>query len=332
MTSNRRHVLKQLGLGALGSAAWSLPLTSAYGQKTFPSRPVRVVIPYPAGGTTDVLARQLFEILSKQWERPVIIDNRPGAGGILGAEVVAKAEPDGHTLLLTIASVVQAPSLYTRTKVPYDPLRDFAPVSELGVSPIVLVTQSGNSSYPDLKGLMQHAKADSQPALYGTFGVGSSGHLSMEMVGRKLNIRTQHVPYKGEMPLVTDLLGGQIPLGIIGAMPVQQHRAKLRPLAVTGASRVSMLPDVPTFQEMGFPGAERTGWFGLLATGGTPQAIVEKISSDANAVLALPEFRARMTDLGIILKGSTPTAFTAQVKEEFAYWAEVIRITNVHLD
>jgi len=333
MTHTRRHALKQLALGALGGAAWSLPLTRAQGQSAaYPSRPVRVVVPYAAGGTTDVLARQLFQILSKQWGQSVVIDNRTGAGGIPGTEVVAKAAPDGLTLLLTLTGLVQAPSLYTRTKVPFDPLRDFAPISELGTTPIVLVGQPNNPSYSDLKGLVQHARADGQPVLYGTFGLGSSGHLSMEMVGHAAKLRMQHVPYKGEMPLLTDLLSGHIPLGVIGAMTARQQGDKLRPLAVTGTSRAPILPDVPTFQEMGFSGAERTGWFGLLAPAGTPQPIIEKISNDASAALALPEFRARMNDLGVILKGSTPAAFAAQMKEEFAYWAEVVRITGGHLD
>ena len=333
MTHTRRHALKQLALGTLGGATWGLPLTRAHGQQdTYPSRPVRVVVPFAPGGSTDVLARQLFQVLSKQWGQSVVIDNRTGAGGIPGAEVVAKAAPDGLTLLLTLTSLVQAPSLYTRTKVPFDPLRDFAPISELGTTPIVLVGQANNPSYSDFKGLVQHAKADGQPVLYGTFGLGSSGHLSMEMVGHAAKLRLQHVPYKGEMPLLTDLLSGNIPLGVIGAMTARHQSSKLRPLVLTGTSRTSMLPGVPTFQELGFPGAERTGWYGLFAPAGTPPAIVEKISRDANAALTLPEFRARMDEQGVILKGTTPAAFAAQMKEEFAYWAEVVRITGVHLD
>jgi tripartite-type tricarboxylate transporter receptor subunit TctC len=333
MTHDRRHALKQIALAALGAAAWGLPLASARAQSAFPSKPVRVVVPYAAGGTTDLLARQLFEIIGKQWERPVTIDNRPGAGGIVGADAVAKAAPDGYTLLLTLTGLVQAPSLYAQGKVPFDPLRDFAPISELGTTPIVLVGQP-NLPYTDLKGLVQNAKADGQPVLYGTFGLGSSAHLSMEMFGRSAKLKMQHVPYKGEMPLITDLLGGQVPLGVVGEMLARQYvqSGKLRALAVTGTSRAPLLPAVPTFQEMGFAGAERTGWFGLLAPAGTPQAIIDKIAGDVSTAVAVPEFRARMNEVGVVLKGSTPSAFAALMKEEFAYWAEVVRIADVRLD
>jgi tripartite-type tricarboxylate transporter receptor subunit TctC len=326
MTLTRRHILQQL---ALGAAAY---MAGAHAQQpAWPAKPVRVVVPYPAGGTTDLLARQLAEIIGKQWGQPVTVDNRPGAGGVIGADAVAKSAPDGHTLLLTLTGLVQVPSLYGSAKVPFDPLRDFAPVSELGTTPIVLVGQPGS---PGFKELVAQAQAADKPMLYGTFGLGSSAHLSMETVGRAAKFKTQHVPYKGEAPLITDLLGAQVPLGIIGEMMARQHTqsGKLRALAVTGTSRAPGLPDVPTFKELGFTGAERTGWFGLLAPAGTPPAIVEKISADVHAAMDAPGFRTRMQEVAIVLRGTTPAAFTALMKEEYAYWAEVIRIADVHLE
>ncbi|MDR2155974.1 MAG: tripartite tricarboxylate transporter substrate binding protein [Burkholderiaceae bacterium] len=333
MTTDRRHALKQLALAALGGAVWSLPLASARAQQAFPSRPVRVVVPYAAGGTTDVLARQLFELLGKQWGHAAVIDNRTGAGGNIGADIVAKAEPDGYTLLLTLTNLVQAPLLYTRTKVPFDPLRDFSPISELATTTITLIGQT-DLPYTDLKGLVQQARASGKPVIYGTYGQGSTAHLMMEMFGHGVGLKMEHVPYKGEMPLINDMIGGQVPLGVVGANTARTHlqSGKLRALAVNGTSRTPLLPDVPTFQEAGFSGAERRGWFGLLAPAGTPQAITDKIASDVNAALAKPEFRARMLDMGVEFKGSTPVAFATQMKEESAYWAEVIRIANVRLD
>jgi len=329
MKTDRRRSLKRLAAGAL-AGSWGLPLSGAWAQ-AWPTRPVRVVVPYSAGGLTDVVARALCEVLARQWGQPVVVDNRPGAGGVLGADAVAKAAPDGHTLLLTLTGLVQTPSLYA--KVPFDPLRDFAPVSELATTHIVLVAQP-TLPYSDLKGLVQHVRADGKPLLYGSFGQGSSGHLSMEVFGRASKLPMQHVPYKGEAPLVTELLGGQVPVGIVSATTARQHArsGKLRPLAVTGTTRSPLLPDVPTFQQAGFAGMERTGWFGLLAPAATPRPALEKLSADANTALARPELRERMAEIGVVLKGSSPASFGALLKDEQAYWAEVIRVAGVRLD
>jgi tripartite-type tricarboxylate transporter receptor subunit TctC len=331
VTTDRRNALAQLA--TLGAAAWGLPLTGARAQPAFPSRPMRVIVPYAAGGTTDVLARQLFELLGKQWGHAAVIDNRTGAGGNIGADAAAKAEADGYTLLLTLTNLVQAPLLYTKTKVPFDPLRDFTPISELATTTITLVGQA-DLPYTDLKGLVQHARASGKPVLYGTYGQGSTAHLMMEMFGHGVGLKMEHVPYKGEMPLMNDLNGGQVALGVVGANTARAHTqsGKLRALAVNGTSRSPLLPDVPTFQEAGFSGAERRGWFGLLGPAGLPQAIADKIAADVNATLAKPDFSARMLEMGVEFRGSTPAAFAARMKEDSAYWAEAIRIAKVQLD
>jgi tripartite-type tricarboxylate transporter receptor subunit TctC len=333
MQQQRRKVLQQLGLGLAGAALGGVGL-GARAQAAaagYPSRAVRVVYPYQAGGTGDVVARQIAESLARAWGKPVIVDNRPGAGGMIGADMVAKAEPDGHTLLLTLTGMVQAPSLYS--KATYNPVRDFAPVSELGTSNLALVVQP-SLGVSSVKQLIDYIGKQGKPLAYGSYGLGSSGHLYMEIFARNAKIALTHVPYKGEAPLINDLLGGQLPAGMIAAVSARQHAAagKLRVLAVAGAARSPLVPDVPTFAEAGVRGLERQGWVGMFAPAATPRAIVEKVSADVNRTLANPDFRARMVDLGIVLKGSTPAAFAEVVKAEQAYWAEAIRASDIRLD
>lgn len=333
MQQQRRKVLQQLGLGLAGAALGGVGLNARAQASVagYPTRPVRVVYPYQAGGTGDVVARQIAEGLAKAWGKPVIVDNRPGAGGMIGADMVAKAEPDGHTLLLTLTGMVQAPSLYS--KATYNPVRDFAPISELGTSNLALVVQP-SLGVSSVKQLVEYIGKQGKPLAYGSYGLGSSGHLYMEIFARNTKVALTHVPYKGEAPLINDLLGGQLPAGMIAAVSARQHAAagKLRVLAVAGAARSPLLPDAPTFAEAGVRGLERQGWVGMFAPAATPRAIVEKVSADVNRTLANPDFRARMVDLGIVLKGSTPAAFADVVKAEQIYWAEAIRASDIRLD
>ncbi|MGN5478289.1 Bug family tripartite tricarboxylate transporter substrate binding protein [Cupriavidus basilensis] len=333
MQQQRRRVLQQLGLGLAGAAFGGIGLNARAQASAggYPSRAVRVVYPYQAGGTGDVVARQIAEGLAKAWGKPVIVDNRPGAGGMIGADMVAKAEPDGHTLLLTLTGMVQAPSLYS--KAPYNPVRDFAPISELATSNLALAVQP-TLGVTTLKQLIDYIGKQGKPLAYGSYGLGSSGHLQMEIFGRNAKVALTHVPYKGEAPMISDLLGGQLPAGMIAAVSARQHAAagKLRVLAVAGAARSPLLPDVPTFAEAGVRGLERQGWIGMFAPAATPSAIVEKVSADVNRTLTNPDFRTRMVDLGIVLKGSTPSAFAEVVKSEQAYWAEAIRASDIRLD
>jgi tripartite-type tricarboxylate transporter receptor subunit TctC len=328
---DRRRLLQHIASGAAAGALGHWTGAAQAQSPAFPSRMVRVVVPYPPGGTTDIVARGICERLAALWGQPVVVDNRAGASGMIGTAAVAKAAPDGHTLLLTVTPFVQAPGLYANA--PYDPLRDFAPVSEIGTSHLVVVA-TPQLPVRQLKELPAYIGTLGQPLPYGTYGQGSSAHLQMEILSRTAKLPLVHVPYKGESPLINDAVGGQVPLAVISAAAAAQHaRAdKVRPLAVIGTSRSPLLPDVPTFQEAGFTGLERQGWLGLFAPAATPAGLVERISADVNRAVADKALRERMAELGIFLKGSSPSSFAAFVKAEHAYWTQAIRAADVKLD
>ncbi|WP_454738444.1 Bug family tripartite tricarboxylate transporter substrate binding protein [Cupriavidus necator] len=334
MQENRRSALRRLGAGLLAvSAAAAGMLTSgaAWAQGEFPSKTVRLVVPYPAGGATDVLARAIADGLGKAWKRPVVVENRPGASSMIGSEVVARAEADGHTALLTITTLVQAPSLYA--KPPFDPVKDLVAVSELATTNLVFAV---HSSVPanNLKEFIELVRSRPKQFSYGSYGTGSSGHLYGEIFKESAKLDMVHVSYKGEAPELNDLLGGQVPAAIISVMGAKPHNAtgRLRALAVTGGGRSPHLPDVPTFREAGVAGMDGQGWFGLFLPAATPRPIVDKFSVDVNRILAQPDVRKRMNDLGIVLTGSTPDAFAQVVQADYVRWGKVIRTNNIRLD
>ncbi|MFS8978506.1 tripartite tricarboxylate transporter substrate binding protein [Cupriavidus necator] len=330
MQADRRKALHWLGAGSLAATATTLGLGRALAQSTYPSRPVRLLVPYPPGGATDVLARSLADPLGKLWQRPVVVENRPGVGGIMGADAVAKATPDGYTLLLALPSLVQTP--YMVAKPPFDPLRDLATISQLCTSHLVL---AANGAMPrTLPQVVELAKSRPEKYSYGTYGIGTGAHLYMQVFCKAAGAQLIHVPYKGEAPIANDLIGGQISMGTLSPMTVRQHArsGKIVPLAVTGNRRAPMLPDVPTFLELGYKGLDGPAWMGLFTTAGTPTAIIEKISADVETVMAAPEIRQRMADLGLIVKTSRPAAFAAVAKADQAYWGGVIKEYNIRLD
>jgi tripartite-type tricarboxylate transporter receptor subunit TctC len=330
MQADRRKALHWLGAGSLAATASTLGLGQAWAQQSYPARPVRLVVPYPPGGATDVLARALSDPLGKLWQRPVIVENRPGVGGMIGADVVAKAPPDGYTLLLGLPSLVQTP--YMVAKPPFDPLRDLTAISQLCTTNLVL---SANSAMPrTLPQMVSLAKSQPDKYSYGTYGIGTGAHLYMQVFCKATGAELVHVPYKGEAPIANDLIGGQISLGTLSPMTVRQHArsGKIVPLAVTGNTRAPMLPDVPTFQELGFKGLDGPAWMGLFTTAGTPQAIVDKISADVETVMAAPDIRQRLGDLGLIVKTTQPAAFAAATKADQVYWGNVIKDHNIRLD
>ncbi|AOZ03429.1 ABC transporter substrate-binding protein [Cupriavidus sp. USMAHM13] len=297
--------------------------------ETFPDKPLRLVVPFTPGGTTDILARVVGQKLGDALGQPVVIDNRPGAGGNIGAEVVAKAAPDGYTLLMgTLGTQVTNQFLYAR--MPYDSARDFAPVTLVANSPNVLMT---NATLPvgSVADVIALARREPGKINYASTSTGGSPHLSGELLDRMAGITMQHVPYKGAAPAMTDLLAGQVNL-MFDNLPsalAQIQAGKVRALAVTGKQRSAVLPEVPTFAESGLPGYEVNSWFGLLAPAGTPAERVGKLQQAVAKVLALPEVRQRIQQLGAEPGGDSPAAFAAILRADTAKWSAVIRQAGI---
>ena len=299
--------------------------------QAYPTRIVRVIVPFSPGGAVDGPMRIIAQELGKRWGQQVVIDNRPGAGATIGSEIVARAAPDGYTLLL--ASQTNAISATLYSKLPFDPIEDFAPISLIGREPGVLVV---HPSLPveTLRDFVAYAKARPGKIDYASSGNGSGQHLFMAMFASMTGLNLTHVPYKGSGQATTDLIGGQVPVSIPGTAGMVGHikAGKLRALAVTGSKRSPQLPDVPTFVEAGVPGYEAYVWMGLLAPKGTPAAIVEQIQRDVVAVLDSQEVRGHMASAGMEVVGSKPAEFGAFFRAERDRWAKVIRDTGARAD
>ena len=318
---------------ALALAASSLALVAAAeAQTAYPTKPVRVVVPFPAGGTTDILARAASQKLSETWGQQALVDNRPGAGGNIGAELVAKAPPDGYTLLMgTVGTHAINSSLYP--KMPYDHVKDFAPVILVAGVPNVLVV---HPSLPvnSVQELIAYAKANPGKLNFASSGSGTSIHLSGELFKVMTGVQMTHIPYKGSAPALTDLVGGQVQL-MFDNLPSSLafiKAGKLRALAVTSAQRSPALPDVPTVAESGVPGFEATSWFGLLAPAGTPRDIVAKINADTQKWLASPDAKDKLAAQGAAAAGGSPEDFAKHIQAETAKWARVVKESGAKVE
>jgi tripartite-type tricarboxylate transporter receptor subunit TctC len=303
----------------------------AFGQAAYPTKPVRIVVPFPAGGTTDIIARATAQKLSEAWGQQVIVDNRPGAAGNIGAELVAKSAPDGYTLLMgTVGTHAINSSLYA--KMPYDHVKDFAPVILVAGVPNVLVV---NPEVPvkTVPELIAYVKANPGKLNFASSGSGTSIHLSGELFKTMTAVQMTHVPYKGSAPALTDLIGGQVQL-MFDNLPSSLafiKAGKLRALAVTSTTRAATLPDVPTVADF-VPGFEASSWFGLLAPAGTPPAVIAKINGEVAKWLATPEAREKLTAQGANLAGGTPEDFAKHIQAETAKWAKVVKESGAKVD
>ena len=289
----------------------------------WPAKPVKMVVPFAAGGATDVVARLLAQKLGDAWGQTVIVEDRAGAGGNIGADVVAKSPADGYTLLMASGSIVTA-NPYMYKSMTFDPAKDLVPITNIASGPQVIVVNAA-SPFKDLRELIAYAKANPKKVNFGSAGVGTQVHLAGENFAYAAGIDMTHVPYKGESAALTDLLGGQIqmvPANLSGAINFIQG-GKLRALAVTSRERNPQLPDVPAAAEV-LPGFENAGWFGLLAPAGTPQEVIDKVYRDSAKILASEEFKARLAQLGMAPVGNAPAQFAAAIREESARWAKVI--------
>lgn len=324
-------------IGAAGSFAGdafgqSAKDTGGAEARTYPTKPVRVVVPFGAGGTPDVLARSIAEQLSKRIGQPFIVENRPGAGGNIGAGIVAHASPDGYHLLMAPGSVLTInPSLYAQ--MPFDPAVAFAPISLVAEMPNVLVVNPANTA-KNLHGLIDASRREPGKLFLSSPGQGTVPHLAIELFGRAAGIAVHHVPYKSGGEAVTAVLSGQA-TGTIANLPLVSSHIKmgtLRALAVTSSSRPPQLPDVPTISEAGLRDFEASSWFGLVAPAKTPRAVVDQLSSQVANALREPDLQARFAEIGVRLVGNGPDEFDEYIRRDRAKWTEIIRSANVRLD
>ncbi|MEO8653548.1 MAG: tripartite tricarboxylate transporter substrate binding protein [Ramlibacter sp.] len=327
--SARRAALKA-GLLALAAGLSILPGLAA---AAYPEKPIRLIVPYPPGGATDVIGRVMAQKLSGVLGQTVIVDNRGGAGGNIGADAVAKAAPDGYTLLMGAVTSHSIMSTLEKATIHYNFEKDLVPISIVGSVPLVFVV---HPSVPakTLKELIAHAKSKPGELSFASSGAGAPQRLAAEMFKRQAGVEMIHVPYKGSGPAMTDLMGGQV-LTMVETVPAALphiRAGKIRPLAVTTAQRISMLPDVPTATEAGLPGFEVSSLFGILAPAGTPKEIITRLNSEITKLLSLPEVKEQLLAQGAFSVTTTPEQAAARVHQEVEMWAKVIKEANVKPD
>jgi tripartite-type tricarboxylate transporter receptor subunit TctC len=314
---------------AIGLAA-SLAAASATLAQTYPAKPVRLVVPYPAGGTTDLVARIVTPLLAESLGQPVLVENKAGAGGTIGTGEVARAAPDGHTVLVVFDNHAVNHHLYKN--LPYDPLKAFETVSLMVQSPLLLV---GATSFPpsNVGELVAYAKANRGKVAFGSTGTGNSGHLAALLLAQRGGYEALHVPYKGGAPLINDLLGGQVGFAFI-SMPLvasQVRGGKLKAIGLAGRDRAPQLPQVPTVADT-LPGFEAQSWVGMLVPAGTPEPVVARLAAETTKALARPDIRDRLAGQGFIVVASSPGDFGIYLRAESDKWGKVIRDLNVTLE
>ena len=303
----------------------------AYAQSDYPHKPIRIVVPVAPGGGTDFTARLIGQKLAEAWGQSVIVDNRPGAAGNLGVEIVSKAQPDGYTLVMPITSFSINPSLYA--KLPFDTVRDFAPVVLAASAPLLLVINPGVPAQ-SVKDLVALAKAKPGAMNYANSGSGTTAHLAGELFKRMAGVDIVSIAYKGGGPAVIDLIAGQVQIyfSTIPAALQQVKAGRLRALAVTSTKRVPELPDMPTVSESGLPGFEVVGWFGLFAPAGTPKPAIARLNTEIVRILNAPESRERLSGHGLIPGGGTPDELGQFLQAEIAKWRKLIKETGIRVE
>jgi tripartite-type tricarboxylate transporter receptor subunit TctC len=300
--------------------------------QTYPTKSIRLIVPFPPGGPADILSRAIGQKLTDSWGQQVVVDNRAGAGGTIGSDLAAKGAPDGYTLLMGfVGTHAINPSLYS--SLPYDVVKSYEPVSLVATATIILVL---HPSLPakSVKELIAVAKSKPGELTFGSPGNGTPQHLAGELFNTMAGVKMTHVPFKGAVPAINDLLGGRISLIFSSAPPALPHVAtgKLRALAVTSGKRSSVSPDLPTVAESGLPGFEVINWYGVLAPARTPKSIVDKLNAEITQIMKMPDVRERLSTVGIEALSSTPAQFAAFIKEETAKWAKVVKFSGARLD
>ena len=306
---------------AASSAAWA---------QSYPTKPVRIVVPFAPGGAVDTVGRMVGQKLSEAWKQPVLVENRPGAGGIIAADMVAKSPPDGHTMLLATVALAVTPSVYRR--LPYDPMKDLVPVTQVTAHPLVL-TANPKLSASSLRELIAAAKSKPGSISYGSTGVGTSTQLLMEWLNIVAGINTVHVPYKGDAPQSAALLSGEVQLGLKAAIGIVSHikNGRLRALGVTGHKRSALLPDVPTLAEAGLAGFDSGSWMGVFAPAGVPKEIVSQFQGEMAKVIRLPDITSRLAAQGFDPIGNMPQEFAARFQADHATYARIVKEARIPL-
>jgi tripartite-type tricarboxylate transporter receptor subunit TctC len=297
----------------------------------YPSRPIRFIVPYPPGGFTDLLARAIGQKLTESWSQAVVVENRGGGGSTIGTEIVAKAPPDGYTILLVAPDLAINPGLYR--KLPYDAVKSFAPVTLAAWSPVILAV---HPSVPakSVKELIALAKSKPGQLNYASGGIGTGAHIAMELFKSMTEIDMVHIPYKGVGPAVTALLAGQVSM-MFGQMPItlpHVKAGKLWALAVASAKRSPAMPDLPTVAEAGVPGFEASPWFGVVAPAGIPKEVITKLNTEIVKIINMPDIQQRLSGLGAEPVGSTPEGFAAHIQAEIVKWGEVVKRSGARAD
>jgi tripartite-type tricarboxylate transporter receptor subunit TctC len=318
-------------LFAVAALAIATACGPALAQSNWPTKPIKIIVPFPPGQASDTIARIVGERMSKSLGQPVVIDNIPGAGGNIGSDRGAKAEPDGYTLTMATAALPISALVYK--KLPFNPAKDFAPVTQMTITPLVLIT-GANVPAKSVKDLVDLAKKSPGKVTFASSGPGTSHQLSGELFKTLAGIDILHVPYKGSAPAHIDLMSGTVDLMFDNIVPVTPHikSGKLKALAVTTKTRASTLPEVPTMAEAGFPDFEAVAWFGLLAPAATPKPIVERLNREAVAALNSPDIKARLTDMGATVVANKPEEFAAFFAREFAKWKPIVERSKIELD
>jgi tripartite-type tricarboxylate transporter receptor subunit TctC len=318
-------------IAALAAAAACGVATGAAAQSaaTYPSKPVRIIVPYTPGGGTDTSARLIGRKLADAWGQQVIVDNRPGASGMIGTEMVAKALPDGHTLLIVVSAHAVNPALYT--KIPYNTERDFAAVTIVNESPVVLITHPSIAAR-NAKELIALAKARPGQLSYGSSEANT--HLSGALFGLLAGIQWEHIPYKGGSAVLLDMVGGHLPVGFNSPQTATPHykARKVNIIGTGGKKRIGSMPEVPIISESGLPGYEANIWYGMFTTAGTPKDVVAKIHQEVAKAIRLPDVLERLTALGTEPVGNAPEAFEAQVRTEMAKWRKVVKDAGIKME
>jgi tripartite-type tricarboxylate transporter receptor subunit TctC len=320
---------RRLIAGVLLSCVCAAHLANA---QTYPSKPVRIVVPFAPGSTIDIIGRIIAPKLTEALGQPVLVDNRPGAGGMVGMDSTAKAPPDGYTMVIgALGPLAMNPALYPKT--PFDPVRDFAPVSLLATGPVVIAI---HPSVParSVKELVDLAKKNPGKLNFGSHGVGTSPHLTGELVKMLTGADIVHVPYKGNAEAITDLISGRVSIVFTGVPPVVPlaKAGRLRLIATTGRQRIPGLPDVPTIAEAGLPGAQVLIWYGLVAPAAAPKEVVARLNAELVRIMLLPDIRERFTQQGIDPETSTPEQFGRLIRDEYARWTKVIRASGIKVE